>query len=130
LFLFLSLSFSHAPAQYFHDLFGVQGLLDTLRMFYWEVPDTGAMARDPFIHPVTKQVVAKRPPPEKLHVLQEMAISILVSSMAGPMKAEWVQSIMYTSSISFPLLLLLLFLFFFSSSLPLFTVLPQWIPGG
>ncbi len=39
------------------ELFGVQKILDVLRLFYWYTPDKNSLGTQPVFHPITKKVL-------------------------------------------------------------------------
>eukprot|EP00026_Physarum_polycephalum_P000200 Phypoly_transcript_00200.p1 GENE.Phypoly_transcript_00200~~Phypoly_transcript_00200.p1 ORF type:complete len:1988 (-),score=255.41 Phypoly_transcript_00200:62-5914(-) len=57
--------------------FGVQQILDVLRLVYWYAPDSTSIGVHPIIHPITKSVQGERPNADQVHQLRKVLSSIL-----------------------------------------------------
>jgi hypothetical protein len=81
------MNFLQDDAEHFRSLFGIQKILDTLRMFYWlAIPNTASaenalLGVQPVIHPVTKEVLATRPSLPNMEIIRPLFFDLLRATL-------------------------------------------------
>eukprot|EP01119_Soliformovum_irregulare_P006369 TRINITY_DN1829_c1_g1_i1.p1 TRINITY_DN1829_c1_g1~~TRINITY_DN1829_c1_g1_i1.p1 ORF type:complete len:2177 (-),score=533.78 TRINITY_DN1829_c1_g1_i1:2-6196(-) len=72
--IFLGLGNSHL--KHIRENIGVTGILDIIRLYYWQTPDVGA-TRDEIFDPTTKSCIGKRPTDHEMIQIRENLLDLL-----------------------------------------------------
>ncbi|KAH9329817.1 hypothetical protein KI387_001925, partial [Taxus chinensis] len=76
LYMFL-LNYFEVNFRMLGDLFGLPKILDIICQFYWDTPKSHrAFGNKPLLHPITREIIGKRPIPEEISKIRLLLLSL------------------------------------------------------